>query len=76
MGEVVLEFIEGFDESVILGVIGMVVFLNVGRIVVKVVGGNVEDIDNEVFLEIFKEGRFFDVEINGIIVIFLEIRSI
>lgn len=76
VGEVALEFTEGFDESVIPGVTGMAVFSNVGRIAAKVVGGNVEDIDNEVLSEIPKEGRLSDVEINGITVTSLETRPI
>lgn len=83
MGEVVvfeiIDFVvvlEEFNGNVVLGVIDVVVFLNACLMLVKVVGIDFEDIDNEGFLDIFKVERIFDVEIDDVVIIFLDIRSV
>lgn len=58
------------------GVTGVAVFSNVCRMCAKVVGGSVEDTDNEVLSEIPKVGKLSEMTIDGITVASLETRPI
>lgn len=83
MGEVVaFEIIdpeaapEGFNGSVVPGVTDGVVFSNVCLISAKVVGIDLEDIDNEGLSDIPKVGRIPDVEIDDIAITSSDTRAV
>lgn len=83
MGEVVaFEIIEpeaapeGFDGNIVPRVIVVVVFSNVCLKSTKMVGTDLEDIDNEGLSDIPKVGRIPDVEIDDIAITFPDIRAV
>lgn len=83
MGEVVaFEIIEpeaapeGFDGNIVPRVIVVVVFSNVCLMSTKMVGTDLEDIDNEGLSDIPKVGRIPDVEIDDIAITSPDIRAV
>lgn len=83
MGEVVaFEIIEpeaapeGFDGNIVPRVIVVIVFSNVCLMSTKMVGTDLEDIDNEGLSDIPKVGRIPDVEIDDIAITSPDIRAV
>lgn len=67
---------EGFDGSVVPGVIDVVVFPNICLMSTKVVGIDLEDIDNEGLSDIPKIGRIPDLELDDIAITSPDTRPI